>query len=83
MSCKRGRANLSWGGTQEATVKIAVYPGSFDPITNGHLDVVQRAATMFDRVIIGVARNAEKTALFSESERVALARTAVGNLANV
>ena len=64
-------------------MKIAVYPGSFDPITNGHLDVVRRAATMFDRVIMGVTRNAEKTPLFSESERVALTRQAVGTLANV
>ena len=57
--------------------KIAVYPGSFDPITNGHLDVIERAAKMFDRIIVAVARNVEKTPLFSVSERVALARAAV------
>jgi pantetheine-phosphate adenylyltransferase len=50
-------------------VKIAVYPGSFDPITNGHLDIIHRAAKMFDRVIVAVAINAEKTALFSVEER--------------
>ena len=64
-------------------MKIAVYPGSFDPITNGHLDVVRRAATMFDRVIVGVARHGEKTPLFAAAARVALARTAVRDLANV
>ena len=63
--------------------KIAVYPGSFDPITNGHLDVIHRAAKMFDRVWVALARNAEKTPLFSVSERVALARGAVRGLRNV
>ncbi|MCS7048158.1 MAG: pantetheine-phosphate adenylyltransferase [Verrucomicrobiae bacterium] len=53
---------------------IAVYPGSFDPITNGHLDVIRRATKMFDRVYVAVARNAEKTPLFSVAERVALAK---------
>jgi pantetheine-phosphate adenylyltransferase len=61
----------------------AIYPGSFDPITNGHLDVVRRAATMFDRVVVAVARNAEKTPLFTVAERVAMARVAVRHLRNV
>jgi pantetheine-phosphate adenylyltransferase len=64
-------------------MKLAVYPGSFDPITLGHLDVVRRAATMFDRVIVGIARNTEKTPLFTVPERVALARGAVRDLPNV
>ncbi len=64
-------------------MKVAIYPGSFDPITNGHLDVARRAATMFDRVIVAVARNAEKTPLFSVPERVALARGAVQGVENV
>lgn len=63
--------------------KIAVYPGSFDPITNGHLDVIHRAAKMFDHVVVAVARNGEKTPLFNLSERVALARAAVKRLRNV
>lgn len=63
--------------------KIAVYPGSFDPITNGHLDVIHRAAKMFDRVWVALARNAEKTPMFSVAERVALARSAVRGLRNV
>jgi pantetheine-phosphate adenylyltransferase len=64
-------------------MKVAIYPGSFDPITNGHLDVLRRAATMFDRVIVAIARNAEKTPLFSVPERVALVRGAVQGMANV
>ena len=62
---------------------VAVYPGSFDPITNGHLDVIQRAATIFDRMIVAVARHTEKTPTFTAQERVALARAAVRNLRNV
>src|ERR1017187_7029064 len=53
-------------------LKIAVYPGSFDPITNGHLDIIRRAAKMFDRVIVAVAINVEKTPLFSVRERVSV-----------
>jgi pantetheine-phosphate adenylyltransferase len=64
-------------------VKIAVYPGSFDPITNGHLDIVRRAAQMFDRVIVAVAINTEKTPLFSVDERRRLAIEAVKGLRNV
>ena len=64
-------------------MKIAVYPGSFDPITNGHLDIIRRAAKMFDRVIVAVAINAEKTPLFSIKERVVLARDAVKGFKNV
>ncbi|MCX7914747.1 MAG: pantetheine-phosphate adenylyltransferase [Verrucomicrobiae bacterium] len=61
-----------WKGHAMGT--IAVYPGSFDPITNGHLDVIRRATKMFDRVHVAVARNAEKSPLFSVAERVALAK---------
>jgi len=49
---------------------VAIYPGSFDPVTNGHLDLVARAAAIFDRLVVAVARNLEKDALFAESERV-------------
>jgi pantetheine-phosphate adenylyltransferase len=64
-------------------LKIAVYPGSFDPITNGHLDIVRRVAQMFDRVIVAVAINEEKAPLFSVSERVRLAGEAVKGLKNL
>jgi pantetheine-phosphate adenylyltransferase len=62
---------------------IAVYPGSFDPITNGHLDIICRAAQLFDRVIVAVARNAEKAPLFGVQQRVTLTREAVKKLKNV
>lgn len=52
--------------------KIAVYPGSFDPITYGHLDIIKRGLTIFDEIIVAVARNSQKNALFSTEERVAL-----------
>ncbi|AZN29579.1 pantetheine-phosphate adenylyltransferase [Flaviflexus salsibiostraticola] len=61
-------------------MSIAVCPGSFDPITLGHVDVVRRALTMFDQVIVGVAQNADKRYLFSPAERLALARASVADL---
>ena len=63
--------------------KVAVYPGSFDPITNGHLDVIQRAATMFDQIVIGCAHNPEKDAMFSPEQRLDLIRIATKHLPNV
>ena len=58
-------------------MKTAVYAGSFDPITYGHIDVLERAIALFDRVIITVARNSQKEALFSTEERMDLIRDAV------
>ncbi len=57
---------------------IAVYPGSFDPITNGHLDIIQRGLEVFDEMIIAVARNSEKRALFTTEERLEMIRQTVG-----
>jgi pantetheine-phosphate adenylyltransferase len=62
---------------------IAVYAGTFDPITFGHVDLLERAARIFDRVIVAVAVNKNKKPLFSLEERVALATGALGNLKNV
>ena len=62
---------------------VAVYPGSFDPITNGHLDIVTRAAKLFDRLIIGVYDTPDKRLLFTTEERVKLATEAVVHLPNV
>lgn len=52
--------------------RIAVYPGSFDPLTNGHVDIIRRGARIFDRIIVAILLNAEKTPLFSAAERVKL-----------
>jgi pantetheine-phosphate adenylyltransferase len=60
-----------------------VCPGSFDPVTNGHLDVISRAAQLFDEVVVAVFRNANKTALFSTEERVDLLKEATKKLDNV
>jgi pantetheine-phosphate adenylyltransferase len=64
-------------------MRIAIYPGSFDPLTNGHLDVVQRAAKLFDRVIVAVAKNESKNPLFTLEEREVLVKEAVAHLPNV
>ena len=62
---------------------IAVYPGTFDPITNGHLDIVKRAALLFDRIVMGVYEKSNKHLIFTTEERVELARLAVANIPNV
>ena len=59
-------------------MRRAIYPGSFDPITNGHLDVIERASKLFDEVIVAVADNVEKQPLFTLEERLALLRTTIG-----
>ncbi|PLX80112.1 MAG: pantetheine-phosphate adenylyltransferase [Desulfuromonas sp.] len=58
---------------------IAVYPGSFDPITNGHIDIIHRGLQVFDEVVVAVARNSEKKALFSTEERVGIIRDAMAD----
>jgi len=63
--------------------RSAVYPGTFDPITNGHQDLVRRAAGIFDRVVIGIAANPGKAPLFTLDERVQLAQTVLADLRNV
>lgn len=61
----------------------AIYPGTFDPITNGHTDLVQRAARLFDSVIVAVAANPGKNARFTPEERIGLAETILADLGNV
>jgi pantetheine-phosphate adenylyltransferase len=63
--------------------RSAVYPGTFDPITNGHQDLVRRAAVIFDRVVIGIAANPGKAPLFPLPERVELAQAVLSDLPNV
>ena len=64
-------------------MRTVIYPGSFDPVTNGHLDVIERAAKLFDRVIVAVAENDGKNPLFTLAERAALVRRAVRHLPHV
>ena len=64
-------------------LKRAIYPGTFDPITNGHIDIVTRAASMFDQVILAIAASPSKKPLFDLDERVALAESATAHLPNV
>ena len=60
------------------TERIAVYPGSFDPVTNGHLDILGRGTQIFDRVVVGVLANSAKEPLFTVDERIALLQQAIG-----
>lgn len=62
---------------------VAVYPGTFDPITNGHIDLVERASRLFDKVIVAVAANPGKTPLFDLSQRVDMARQVLGKIPRV
>ncbi|MEM7193786.1 MAG: pantetheine-phosphate adenylyltransferase [Pseudomonadota bacterium] len=62
---------------------IAVYPGTFDPITNGHIDLLVRTAPMFDKVILAIAHNQEKMPLFSVEERIELASEVIGSVDHV
>ncbi len=62
---------------------LAVYPGSFDPLTNGHVDIISRGARLFDRIVVAILMNAEKTPLFTTGERVDIARSVFQQHPNV
>lgn len=64
-------------------MKTAIYPGTFDPITLGHLDIIERAIHLFDRVVVTVAKNTKKVPLFDAAERVAMIRTVCADMKNV
>jgi pantetheine-phosphate adenylyltransferase len=64
-------------------IRRAIYPGSFDPVTNGHLDVIDRARKLFDEVIVAVAHNDQKQPLFTLEERLAFLQGTIGNLDKV
>jgi len=68
------------GGAGE---RIAIYPGSFDPLTNGHVDIITRGARLFDRIVVAILRNIEKSPLFSVPERVEIARQVFSGLPEV
>jgi len=63
--------------------RIAVFPGTFDPLTNGHLDVIQRGRKLFDELIVAVGQNPEKKSLFTQQERAEIIRKVVGKYPNV
>lgn len=63
--------------------KIAIYPGTFDPITNGHLDIIKRASNLFEKLIVAVAQSKDKSPIFSLDERVAMAKTALADYDNL
>jgi pantetheine-phosphate adenylyltransferase len=67
----------------ERTTRVAVFPGSFDPLTNGHIDIIRRGAKLFDRIIVAVLTNAAKTPLFSVDERLAIIRENLRDTPNV
>lgn len=64
-------------------MKTIVYPGTFDPITNGHIDLVERASKLFGKVVIGIASNRQKSPLFTIEERIDLARECLQHISNV
>ena len=64
-------------------MKKIIYPGTFDPITNGHLDIAERAASLFDHVILAIANNPKKNSLFTVNERIDLIQTSIEHLDNI
>ena len=66
------------GNCSEKKITTAVYPGTFDPVTNGHVDIIKRALRLFDRVVVAIAVNSSKKPLFSLDERIALIRNCFG-----
>ena len=65
------------------TNKIALYPGSFDPITRGHIDIIERSSAVFDKVIVVVSINTNKQTLFNENERTEMIKESIKNLSNI
>ena len=63
--------------------KIAIYPGSFDPITNGHIDLIRRASTLFDKVIVGITQNSKKAAFLNIDDRIQTTKVALKNIDNI
>lgn len=64
-------------------MKIGIYPGSFDPVTNGHIDIIRRSAKLVDTLIVAILRNTNKNSLFSEEERIELLRNSCSDIENL
>lgn len=64
-------------------MRVAVYPGSFDPLTNGHLDIIERSSKVFDKIVVGVLNNPNKNPMFSVKERIAMIESVTKHLGNV
>lgn len=64
-------------------MRLAIYPGSFDPVTNGHIDILEKTSKLFDRIVIAVVHNVGKNALFSLNERVSLIKESTSHIPNV
>jgi pantetheine-phosphate adenylyltransferase len=69
--------------TNKRKNRIAIYPGSFDPITNGHLSLVQRAVHLFDEIVVAVAKSSTKTTLFTAEERLEMVQKSIGDKNNI
>jgi len=67
----------------KSKTRIAVFPGTFDPMTNGHLDVIERGSVMFDQLVVAVGENPDKSALFNQDERAEIIADVVANMSNV
>ncbi|MFH1239809.1 MAG: pantetheine-phosphate adenylyltransferase [Candidatus Diapherotrites archaeon] len=78
-----GKKNTAKAGTKTNNKKIAVYAGSFDPVTNGHINVLERASELFDEIIIAVGTHHEKKTLFSLNERVSMIKIATKDMKNI
>ncbi len=69
--------------SKQAKIKKAIYSGTFDPITNGHMDIIKRASNIFDEVVIAIAKSKRKQPMFSHDKRVQLAKVATKNMKNI
>lgn len=83
LPCVEGRLTRPAMMMADPNPRIAVYPGTFDPITNGHIDLVARAAPLFDEVVVAIAESPGKAPGFDHEQRIALAKAALGGLDNV
>jgi pantetheine-phosphate adenylyltransferase len=83
--CGSGRQQSARPSRQRGALKnvIAIYPGTFDPLTNGHLDLIHRGAKIFDQLIVAILRNSEKTPLFSLEERIDMLKACTAEMPNV